>query len=169
MIYFTADTHFGHTNIIAYCKRPYETVEEMDNDLIKRWNRVVQPKDTIFHLGDFCLVNDFFKYFNKLNGRKILIKGNHDEVAWKYKERFHEYCDGYYELTVNGQLIVLCHYAMKVWNKSHVGSWHLYGHSHGTISETDSLCFDVGVDVNNFTPISFNQVKERMEKKIPDW
>jgi calcineurin-like phosphoesterase family protein len=79
-IWFTADTHFGHKKIIEFCKRPYETVEDMNEDLIKKWNEVVGVHDDIYHLGDFAFMNKAATQdvIRRLNGRKILIMGNHD-------------------------------------------------------------------------------------------
>jgi calcineurin-like phosphoesterase family protein len=78
--FFTADTHFGHKNVIPYCKRPYENVEEMNEDLIKRWNEVVKPHDVVWHLGDFAFQNKekTQETIARLNGHKVLLKGNHD-------------------------------------------------------------------------------------------
>ncbi len=168
--FFTSDTHFNHVNIIKYCNRPYKTVKRMNNALIKNWNSVVGKDDIVYHLGDFCLgsVDDFDSYFNKLNGKIILIEGNHDRNALKYKNRFYEYHTGYIEVNVEGWPIVLSHYAMKVWNNSHHGAFHLYGHSHGTLpDDIESLSFDVGVDCHNYTPIDIQQIENIMRKKTP--
>lgn len=75
-VFVISDTHFGHENIIRYCNCPFRTVEEMDEAMIKNWNAVVTNKDTIIHLGDFCLTNKerCIEILNKLNGKKILIK-----------------------------------------------------------------------------------------------
>lgn len=82
MEWVTSDTHFGHKAIIKYCNRPFKDAKTMDRTMIKRWNRVVQPKDTVYHLGDFGLTSKKrkIKIFNKLNGKKILILGNHDKT-----------------------------------------------------------------------------------------
>jgi calcineurin-like phosphoesterase family protein len=168
-LFFTADTHFGHTNIIKYCNRPFETIEEMNYELIKRWNSKVTSGDTVFHLGDFCFGSnncDFDKYFSQLNGNIVWIKGNHDDLAWNNRQKFQTFSSGYYEVKINKQAIILCHYAMRVWNKFHFGSWHLFGHSHGTLpDDLNSLSFDCGVDTNNFYPYSLEDVKEKMNNK----
>lgn len=167
--WFTGDTHFGHANIIKYCNRPFKDVVEMNETIISNWNNVVQKNDLVYHLGDFCFGRndyEFDMYFKRLNGLIIFIKGNHDRLAWKNRNRFYAYSDSYREIEVNGQEITLCHYAMRVWNKSHHGAWHLYGHSHGSLpDDKNSLSFDCGVDCHDFTPINFEQVKKIMSKK----
>lgn len=178
MIFFCADPHFGHKNIIKYCNRPFKTVEEMDETIIKNWNSVVTPKDTVWLLGDVSFYRDQAKtmaILNRLNGSVHLICGNHDVDSSGYVlGRFQSVRD-LHEIKVqdptarNGkyQPIVLCHYAMKVWNKSHRGSWQLYGHSHGSLKDDPhALQIDVGVDNHNYTPISYEQVKAIMSKKL---
>lgn len=172
--WFTADTHFGHANIIKYCKRPFKDSVEMNETIISNWNSVVDRNDMIFHLGDFCLgpkeKNIADGYFDdlikRLNGFIVFIKGNHDRTAWANRHKFCSAHDSYHEIEINGKDITLCHYAMRVWNKSHHGAWQLYGHSHGSLPDDPySLSFDVGVDCHNFTPIGFEQVEQIMAKK----
>jgi len=168
-IFFTADNHWHHRRILEYCKRPFSTVEEMDEAMIENWNSVVSRNDLVYHLGDFCFGNtkrDFLSCFDRLNGQIILIKGNHDKIAWQNRSSFLASYDAYKEVTVRNKCITLCHYSMRVWNKKHHGAWHLYGHSHGTLPDDKYACsIDVGVDCHNFTPISFDQVTEIMNKK----
>lgn len=154
MWFFTADEHYGHKNIIAYCKRPFKTVEEMNEILIDNHNAVVGRKDITVHAGDFCFPRRE-QYVRYLNGNHIFIRGNHDHKGDKFYGEI-------YEKTIEHQKIVVCHYAMRTWNGSHRGAWNLHGHTHGTL-EGDGKQWDVGVDVNNFTPVSFEQLKERFE------
>jgi len=169
MIWFTSDTHYGHNSIIRYCNRPFKDSTEMDETLIAYWNKVVKVNDTVYHLGDFAF-KPAPNYMQRLNGRVHLIRGNHDYRNKKY-ESFFESVHDLYELKINGLSIVLCHYAMRVWPRSHYNSWHLYGHSHGGLSHGElgvyGKSMDVGVDCNNFTPISLDQVTEKM-KTLPD-
>lgn len=162
MIFYTADLHFGHANIIKYCNRPFSSVQEMDEIMIANWNKVVGINDTVMVLGDFTF-RQHESYARRLNGRKILIKGNHDRIRGRL-QNFDEVWS-VYEDNVNGQIIVLSHYAMRTWNKSFHGSWHLYGHSHGTLPEDEGMSFDVGVDVWNFYPVSFEVVRSKMKTK----
>lgn len=174
-LYFTADSHAGHKNIINYCNRPFTSVEEMDKALVNNWNSVVTNNDIVFHLGDFCFgtLEQWINFRKQLNGQIIFIKGNHDKHQnGQLKHLFNSIHD-YLEISVEDptgdqgwQKIVLCHYAFRVWNKSHRSSWSLYGHSHGSLpDDPNSLSFDVGVDCHNYTPTSYKQVKEIMSRK----
>jgi len=155
MIFFTSDTHFGHANIIRHCVRPFENVTTMDEALIKNWNACVSKVDTIYHLGDFVWRKDRVDYYkSRLNGKLILLKGSHDRGVDLPQ---------ILEIKVEGQIIVLCHYAMRTWPRSHYGSWHLFGHSHGRLNDNVGLSMDVGVDTNAFLPHSFDAVKIYME------
>lgn len=173
-IFFTADHHFGHANIIKFSERPFESLEQMNEELIKRWNERVGVNDTVCHLGDLSLGKpDFTKeILDRLNGNIHLIKGNHEGATLTYPKRFESIRD-YHELKIdepenkNGkQKIILFHYGMRTWNGSHNGTWQLYGHSHGTLPDDETaLSFDVGVDCHNFYPISYEEVKEIMKRK----
>lgn len=173
-IFFTADHHFGHANIIKFSERPFESIEEMNNELIKRWNEKIRNDETVYHLGDVSLGKpDFTKeILDQLNGKIHLIKGNHEYSALCVPDRF-EWIKDYHELYVEDedanlgkQKITLLHYAMRTWNGSHHGTWQLYGHSHGTLPDDEmSLSIDVGVDCHNFYPVSYEEVKELMKAK----
>ena len=176
-IYFTSDSHFGHSRIIGYTDRPFADVEEMNEKLIENWNSVVSPKDTIYHCGDFALSRPevAISIIARLNGRKHLIFGNHDKSLRKNKE-FLSYWESAQDLLEskiedetakdNIRRITLCHYAMRIWNKSHYGSYQLYGHSHGSLADDPhSLSLDVGVDCWDYKPVDFHTIRERMSKK----
>lgn len=173
-IWFTSDHHFGHKNIIRFSNRPFTDVFDMDEALIGKWNAVVGIKDTVYHLGDifFCPSSEARLLRERLNGSIHLIRGNHDKGADSIRDAF-EWIKDIHELTIDDadaeggkQRITLCHYAMRVWNHSHHGAWHLYGHSHGSLEDdTHSLSFDVGVDCHNFQPISYKTVKDIMSAK----
>ena len=157
-IFFTSDTHFGHTNIIKYCNRPFKTVEEMDETLIERWNSRVGKKDTVYHLGDFMLCrNKYSQYLERLNGKVILILGNHDHHFSKGKlNGFAEVVDMLFLDKLEPQLF-LCHYAMRVWPNSHRGSINLHGHSHDMLTPAENQ-MDVGVDSWSFYPVSIPEI-----------
>ncbi len=173
-IWFTSDQHWGHANIIRFSERPFADVESMNEALIANWNRVVGERDIVYHLGDIFLLptSEAKKVRDRLHGRICLVRGNHDKTADSMKGGF-EWIKDYYELKYDDEgapegrrRIVLCHYAFRVWNKSHHGAWHLYGHSHGSLpDEPNSLSFDVGVDCHAYTPLSYEQVKGIMARK----
>lgn len=177
-LFFVADNHFGHRNIIDHSNRPFSSASEMDEEMIRRWNAVVTAKDTVYHLGDvgLCSSDRLQEILRKLKGTIHLIPGNHDKpntaLHTKCRSRFKS-ISPLMDLYVSDhtapkgkRLIVLCHYAMRSWNCSHWGSWHLFGHSHGMLPDLpEALSFDVGVDCWDFTPISYNQVRSRMESK----
>jgi len=167
--WFTSDNHFGHSNIIEYCNRPFSSVEEMDRVMIERWNSKIKKNDVVYYLGDFTLGNYYvaLNYFTKLNGHIIFISGSHDrwmqhEDAVNSLDR--TYKGGLVSGKIEGIHFTLCHYAMRVWDRSHYGSIHLFGHSHGQtpiIQIPNSM--DIGVDTNNFYPYSLEDVLEKLE------
>jgi len=173
-IFFTADHHFGHENIIRFCERPFKDVQEMNQVLIDKWNEKIKPNDDVYHLGDFGLTHkeNLATMLDQLNGKKYLVSGNHESAAKQNKDKF-QWIKDYYELKVkdpdcaNGvQRIILFHYAMRTWRGAGRGNWQLYGHSHGTLPDLeDMLSFDVGVDVHDFYPLSYEEVKIIMQKK----
>lgn len=162
-IFFTADLHIGSKNIIGYCNRPYKSVEEMNEALINNWNSVVTNRDTIWMLGDMIWGHQNYKHvLPMLNGQKFLILGNHDTEQVYRKMQIDGLIQGMYKgksITVDGQYIYLSHYPHRSWNRSFHGAWHLYGHVHNTCPDY-GLSTDVGVDKWNYTPVSFEQLKE---------
>lgn len=162
--FFSADEHYNHRNIIKYCNRPFDTVEEMDETMINNHNSVVGKNDTVIHAGDFTLLKHkriiYEKYINRLNGTHVFLKGSHDYwLPWHKSQQV-------WEKQIGKHYIVVCHYAMRVWHKSHYNSFMLYGHSHGNLP-TQGKQYDVGVDNNNFYPVSLDQVIDVMNTK-PD-
>ena len=130
---YIADTHFGHSNIIRYDNRPFWNSEEMDKALIEKWNDAVTNKDTVYILGDFSWhkEDETIVILNKLNGNKILIRGNHDPASEKMSRCFKKVCD-YLEIKDNGTRVVMSHYPMPFWNGQFRDSVHLYGHVHSS-------------------------------------
>ena len=159
MYFFTADEHYGHKNIIRYCKRPFTSVDEMDAVLIQRHNEVVQESDTIIHAGDFTLAKKsrMEEYRKQLIGKHIFLMGSHDK--WTPPPYIF-----IWEKNIANRLIVVCHYAMRTWPKSHYDSWQLYGHSHGTL-EPRGKQWDIGVDNNDYYPVSFDQLVAIMKSR----
>ena len=177
-IWFSADPHYGHKSIIEFCDRPFKDVEEMNKRLIENWNLVVQPNDDVYMLGDvsFMKASETVNVLNALKGKIYLIKGNHDKNnllnSAAAKQRF-EWIKDMYELKVHDleasrekQIIVMCHYPMLTWNKSHHGSWMLHGHCHGNLPvDPHAKRHDVGVDSNAYAPVSYEMIKEIMSTK----
>jgi calcineurin-like phosphoesterase family protein len=172
--WFIGCTHWGHRNIIKYQNRPFSSLEEMDEKMIFNWNERVKDTDIIYHLGDFIFGrnnSDFDRIFNRLKGKIILIKGNHESLAWANRDRFFEHYDSYKEIKINNQHIVLSHYPLLVWNRKHHGSIMLCSHSHYNLSVTRKegteigKILDVGVDGNDFKPYNFEEIMQIMDKK----
>ena len=164
LYWFTADFHLSHKNIIKYCNRPFDNVEQMDNEIISNLEKMVQTGDVLYYLGDLTfketVAEEFFDKFSHLEIHYII--GNHDntevlKIANKYSKNVSPLID----ITIEGISITLCHYAMRVWNNSHLNSWQLYGHSHGTLVPKGKQ-YDVGVDNNSFKPVSFENLKRIM-------
>jgi len=155
---FTSDTHFQHKNIIKYCGRPFETVEEMTEGLVDNWNKEVGPKDHVWHLGDVT-----FGPFdlNRLNGIKHLVRGNHDPIS--YIQGYFVDILPYHELKgilPKNRALALFHYPIESWNGKFHGAIHLHGHSHGTTDNTGLLRFDMGVDCWDMKPVPIERVLE---------
>jgi len=180
--YFTADTHFGHKNIMKYCKRPFKNIEEHDEYLIKKWNETVSDNDTIFHLGDVSYKIDLdrtFEILRQLNGKKYLIIGNHDNelIQSKYLNTIFE---GVFEYLIlyakdDKQKILLCHFPDFSFNHKQIvnldgkfafNGWKLHGHEHGNKLNCRTDAIDVGVDCNNFKPFSYNDIKNFYKNEI---
>lgn len=169
-IFFTSDTHFNHAKCCELF-RPgrFGSLNEMNETLIERWNSRVKKGDRVYHLGDVALGRPeaAAEILGRLNGQIFLIRGNHEKVA-EHKlcaSRF-VWIKDYFGLKVGEQKIYLCHYAFRTWNCMHHGSWHLYGHSHGTLPEIEtSRSFDVGVDCWDFFPVSYDEVAAKMATK----
>jgi calcineurin-like phosphoesterase family protein len=163
-IFISSDLHLGHSNIIKYCNRPFSNVKEMDETIISNWNFIIKPSDTVYNLGDFCFGN--VKYYkSRLNGDMHFITGSHDKNTSNSKNLFASYSP-LKEVKIEDKLIVLCHYSLRTWAKSHYNSWHCYGHSHSGLPVWGKSFF-VGVDGHNFFPWSWEEVKEKMNT-LPD-
>lgn len=168
-LYFSADLHFFHHT--ASELRGFSDKLLMNEVLVTNWNATVPASATVILLGDISFGNtsDTVEILNRLNGTLILVRGNHDKnIKAKAAERFSEIYD-YLEVDVvaedmSKQRIVMLHYAMRVWNKSHYGAWHLYGHSHGSLRGVGKS-MDVGVDANFLSPVAFSEVKRRLDMK----
>jgi len=175
--YFTSDHHFSHKNIIKYAKRPFQTVEEMNEFMIEQWNKKVGQQDQVFYLGDFSMskaYEDIEPIIKRLNGKIYFIVGNHDnKQIWNRLMKNNsniiavEDVKGVSLPRQDGSLqyFWLSHYPHREWNRSYNGGMHLYGHVHGR-SKPLGKSMDVGVDASpDFSPFSLSEVLEILDKR----
>ena len=178
--FFTSDTHFNHANIIKFCNRPFKDVEQMNDVMIANWNSVIGKDDTVFHLGDFCLggAAEWTKILDRLNGKIYPIMGNHDlkNIRQGFISRF-EHVAMQMRIEIGKKRIYLCHYPFLCFEGSYKDDvWQLFGHVHtrrsnsgidaGRLQYLYPTQYDVGVDNNNFIPVSFGQVKRIIDKQV---
>lgn len=189
-VYFTSDPHFGHQKVIEYCNRPYTTKEEMDKDLIEKWNNTVRPEDTLYVLGDFSLSKHAVRDITpQLNGQKHLIMGNHDWchpirakekpiVMERFKNMYLEAGFASVKLIDNIEIdktnIILHHMPYRNdghderylnWRLEDKGSWLLHGHVHKTW-KTRNKMINVGVDVWDYKPVHIDEIAKIIKEKI---
>ena len=176
MIWFTSDLHFGHEAAIRMCGRPFKNADEMNKTIIDNINAVVKQDDTLYILGDIChriSIEKGDELINQIKCKnKILIKGNHDK-NWNrslfteirdFKEISYSQGDKHYSIS-------LMHYPMLEWPKSFHGSIHLHGHCHNKpeynqrMKKEGTRRYDVGVDANNFKPVSITEILKFIEEK----
>ena len=168
-IWLTADTHFGHSNIMRYCNRPFTTHEEMDETMITRFNEVIKKGDILYHLGDLAWSTYPLRsgFLDRLNTKEVhLVLGNHDDPKRLRNEPFRTQKD-INRITLDGGrvMIVMCHYAMRTWRNQGHGAYQLYGHSHGKLADSGMRQMDVGVDTNNFYPYHIDEVINRLKDR----
>ena len=182
-MFFTSDTHFCHTNIIKYCKRPFKDVEENDAELIRRWNEKVPEDGIVFHLGDVAFgdpdrVDEILK---QLHGKIYLVIGNHDwrRIVNQHKWRF-EMMTQQINMKIGKRHVILNHYPMLAYAGAWRGvdaSYQLFGHVHTSPYTDEGLDqqrmkylfttqYDVGVDNNNFTPVSWKEVDQIINNQM---
>lgn len=132
--FYIGDWHYGHANAIRFDNRPYNNVYEMNEDLIRRWNSVVEDDDTVYVLGDmfWCNMSQAIPVLDQLKGKKVLVKGNHDRCHdSKFRNKFEKIVD-YLEIEDNGRRVVLCHYPIPCFKNHYYNWYHLYGHVHSS-------------------------------------
>lgn len=166
--FLIADTHFGHRNILKFKKengdplRVFNSIEEHDEYLIYRWNSVVKPEDKVYHLGDVGFINitELHKVFNRLNGTKVLIKGNHDNLKLiQYAQVFKD-VRAYHVL----DKFVLSHVPIHPFSLSH-WTGNIHGHLHDKGLE-DERYFNVSVErLIDYTPIDFEEVRNLFKER----
>lgn len=175
MTYFTSDLHLGHENIIRFSNRPFSTLDEMNRTLVDNWNSRVTERDDVFVLGDMFYrkkegVEEILK---KLKGRKHLIIGNHD-YSWMKSIELRKYfveTETLLVLKEEGRVMTLCHYPIMSWPHMYHGSYCIFGHIHNSANnayywpliESNPYLLNAGVDVNNFYPVTFEELKRNNE------
>lgn len=183
-VFFTSDLHFGHQNILKFCNRPWKTVEEMDKALIENWNSVVGKDDIVFDLGDFAFAPNWRwkEILSQLNGKHYLILGNHDITRWPGDSIMGMF-EGVFQqliLKIDGRFVYLNHYPYLcfggAWRGPKAAVYQLFGHVHSGPNcsglDSDRLVhlfpyqYDVGVDNNNYTPISWKEVEEKITNQV---
>ena len=175
-VFFTADTHFGDRTLIRLCGRPFKDVQEMDRELIRRWNETVPEDGVVFHLGDFAQGNAarWNEILQELHGTVHLILGNHD-IGTSKKEAYENFASVRDQrlIEIDGQKIYLNHYPFLCYGGSYSDVWQLFGHVHSGPELNTGLDYprlkalfprqcDVGVDNNDYRPVSFAEIRERI-------
>ena len=187
-VWFTSDTHFNHQKILEFCKRPFENINEHDQKLIENWNSVISPDDTVFHLGDFCFGNPqkVQEIRKQLNGHIYLIKGNHDDKNLQASlYPLFEECLYQARILIGKQTIYLNHFPFLCFAHGNIETYkdsysiQLFGHIHSGPNSTSQdtsrssilypTQYDVGVDNNNYFPISWKQVKNKIDDQINNY
>ena len=170
-LFFATDSHFGHSNIIKHCDRPYPDVDTMDADMIMRWNSVVRKGSKVIYLGDITMNTSpdvVRNYMKQLNGDILyFVYGNHD-LQWERATRTDQSKYGDMLLVevhdgIDTTTIHCCHYPMLSWYKKFRGSWHLYGHVHNNEGEhPDANALNLCPEVHDYAPLSYAQIKEKI-------
>lgn len=167
-VFVISDTHFYHKNIIRYCNRPFESIEEMNAALIKNWNETINDDDIVIFCGDFCFCRTAEKkevttaLTNQLNGHKVIVKGNHDFKQLKYTECGWD-AECFQELVLFSRLCfrhVPGHQNLETWRYDNLDiasfkyDYVFYGHVHDkTLTNAPANFINVCVDVNDFRPL----------------
>ena len=175
MIFFAADTHFGHANIIRFCNRPFGTVEEMDEALVANWNSRVGGNDSVYFLGDlfFRASDDRVRdILGRLKGKKHLVIGNHDSSWMKGDLVDRHFVEVVNYLDVNvGMHLVMCHYPILCWG-GEGKSWMIHGHIHNNrhmdywpLLQVRERVLNAGVEINGYAPVTFEELLENNAKQ----
>lgn len=162
MIFFTSDLHFFHKAVIDFENRPFEDVDEMNAEIVRRWNTVVKnDSDEIYILGDvsFGKNSETFELIKKLKGRKYLISGNHDKLSLYVRDQF-EWIKDYHKLRIDNHRFILFHYPIYCWDGKEKGYIHLHGHVHTNSHEDIKLKnkINVGMNLWSFAPVSIDEI-----------
>jgi len=169
MIFFTSDQHFDHENIIRHCSRPFSSLREMNETLIKNWNSVVKKTDTVYVLGDFSFagpanINKVSRVANILNGEKILVLGNHDRLSsFQYIDVGFNSVHTSLTIELFNSIYFLTHdpaIATVIKSGHTILCGHIHNLFHHMTANNGNIVFNVGVDVNEFKPVSITQIDD---------
>jgi calcineurin-like phosphoesterase family protein len=173
-IWLSSDYHINHRNVLKYCDRQFDSIEEMDEAFVRNHNKVVRRNDLFFFLGDLTFHPAAArKVLQKLNGRIHFIWGNHDKKIKKVGRELCEWTGGLKTIRVDKKKITLCHYPLESWDGSHWGHFHFHGHCHATFPEKSNR-LDIGIDnayklLGEYRPFSLAEaiecLPEREEKE----
>jgi calcineurin-like phosphoesterase family protein len=172
----TSDLHFGHKNIMTFCREARARfkldLDYMNEAMVKEWNDLIAPEDTVYILGDvaFLPAPKATDYMRRLNGHKILVEGNHDRKLLQdegFRDQFEE-VHKYLDINYNGTKVVMFHYPIAEWDQMHRGAVHLHGHLHGGESGMEEFrCRDMGMDATGMIAISMEDaIASAMKGKI---
>lgn len=167
--FYTSDTHFGHQRILEFCPstRPFANTVDMDEKIISNWNSKVAKNDIVYHLGDWSFTNNF-SFLDRLNGKIVAIRGNHDQKIFKERSDRFESIHDILNVKDNGHHIVLCHYRFYEWYNIRRGYLHFHGHSHNNVPSTKQA-IDVGMDNPSWdiSPVCLDEILLE-SKNYPD-
>ncbi len=165
--YFIADTHFGDDSIRRYENRPFDSAAQMDAGLIQRWNAVVRECDSVYILGDFCIPGKERSMLSQLNGRKYLVKGNHD-IQSNAQYRQAGFCEVYDHPIILDNFWILSHEALYV--NTNMPYANLFGHVHNSpvYKDYSPQHYCVCVERIDYTPISFDRIKLAVQNALSD-
>ena len=164
MNFYISDTHFGHKKIISLCNRPFNSVEEMDSAIIKKWNRRVSKNDTVYFLGDFSFYDHekTLEIIQALNGKKVFIKGNHDKAI--EENEIVLTIRNYLEIIDGDRKVVLFHYPIYEWAGYYKSAIHLYGHIHNNRVLAIKNAYNVCAEVQNYEPKTLDEILSKDSK-----
>ena len=170
-ILLTSDQHFGHKNIIRYCNRPFDCVEEMNEILVQNWNETVTNNDVIYHLGDFMMglsikrpeesYKKLVEMVGRLRGTIRLISGNHDKTLIKLCKKMNA-CP--FEIIKNEEFIRYHGRKIFLSHRATAKNYSFHGHSHGNLNSRGYRRLDIGVDCHKFSPITIEKAISLLDK-----
>lgn len=180
MIYYISDTHLGDLRVFDKCSRPFSGLEDLEREIITKWNKKVRKEDVVYVLGDIAEDNytKAIEIFKILNGVKHLVVGNHDLKMLPFIEesKIFESINFMKLINDNGRKVFLCHYPVMDWMEFSRGGYHVYGHIHNKTGKNDpayvqikeyfkdKLAYNAGIDVTHYEPVTLDEMIELKEQ-----